>query len=309
MFSVPDRIIGSYTNGEKGPLLFCMGGIHGNEPAGVIALQRVFATLSALAPPFLGKFVAVCGNIPALAQNIRYVDKDLNRLWSETEINRIQATPASQLNHEEIQLLQLLDLIESNFDGSWASQTLVDLHTTSASNGLFSIVTEDPGNARLAVSLHAPVILRLTDSLTSTTNIFAKNRGYRALTFEAGQHADPVSIDNHEAAIWLLLEAVGCIHKDDIPEFDQWHSQLIHASAGLPGYVEVVYRHEILSDDGYEMYPGFANYSKVKAGDIVAKDRKGLIAAPADGMMLMPLYQPQGEEGFFLIQELEKPLF
>ncbi|MEZ4773474.1 MAG: succinylglutamate desuccinylase/aspartoacylase family protein [Bacteroidia bacterium] len=309
MISVPQRMIGFYTSGQKGPLLFFIGGIHGNEPAGVIALQRVFNKLSGLSLPFAGKFVGVCGNMPALSNGIRYIDRDLNRLWSQVEINRIKATPESELNSEEKQLLELLDIIESTFDGSCSPEILIDLHTTSASNGLFSIVTEDADNARLASSLYAPVILRLTDSLAATTNIFAKNRGYKSLAFEAGQHADPTSIDNHEAAIWLLLEATGCLHKDDVPEFDRWQSQLIHASKGLPRYVEVIYRHEISMADGYEMYPGFANYSKVKAGDVVAKDLKGPVTAPADGMMLMPLYQPQGEEGFFLIQELEKPFF
>ncbi|MDX2250400.1 MAG: hypothetical protein SF052_26690 [Bacteroidia bacterium] len=109
---------------------------------------------------------------------------------------------------------------------------------------------------------------------------------------------------HHEAAVWLLMEKAGCIQSEEIPGFEKYRQQLLNASKGLPQYVEVVYRHGISPDDGYETNPGFANYSKVKAGDIVAKDKKGPVMAPADGMMLMPLYQPQGEEGFFLVREM-----
>jgi len=39
----------------------------------------------------------------------------------------------------------------------------------------------------------------------------------------------------------------------------------------------------------------------VRAGEPLARDRRGEVAAPLDGYMLMPLYQLRGEDGFFLV--------
>jgi succinylglutamate desuccinylase len=35
------RVLGTYGGTTAGPLVICLGGIHGNEPAGVLAAQRV----------------------------------------------------------------------------------------------------------------------------------------------------------------------------------------------------------------------------------------------------------------------------
>ena len=43
--SIERRILGTYDSGRPGPTLLVMGGIHGNEPGGVIALRKVLATL------------------------------------------------------------------------------------------------------------------------------------------------------------------------------------------------------------------------------------------------------------------------
>ncbi len=40
------RYIGSFEGKEKGPLLIGIAGMHGNEPAGVDALERIFELLA-----------------------------------------------------------------------------------------------------------------------------------------------------------------------------------------------------------------------------------------------------------------------
>ena len=41
----PKRIIGKYTGEDRGPLLICLAGMHGNEPAGIQALELMFKML------------------------------------------------------------------------------------------------------------------------------------------------------------------------------------------------------------------------------------------------------------------------
>lgn len=303
------RIIDSFSQGIFGPLVFIIGGIHGNEPAGVIALQRVLESLATINPDFRGKLIGVRGNIPALQQQRRYIDCDLNRLWSTQEIQRIQALPDSAAcNTEERELLELLQVMEENFAGEHEMKVLVDLHTTSASGGLFSIVSvKNEFNHQLASALHAPVIFGLADSLSTTTNRFMDERNIRGLAFESGQHRDPRSIDLHESAIWLILEKCGCLSADDIPEFETHHKRLIVASQYLPHYVEVLYRHAIEPGDGFHMHPGFTNFHKIYKGEPLARDQEGEVICPETGMILMPLYQQQGEDGFYVIKKIDDP--
>ena len=66
----------------------------------------------------------------------------------------------------------------------------------------------------------------------------------------------------------------------------------------------MVKRHAIQPVEGFEMLPGFKNFQKVKKGELIAKDKNGDIFSPANGRILMPLYQKQGEDGFFIIKEI-----
>ena len=53
------------------------------------------------------------------------------------------------------------------------------------------------------------------------------------------------------------------------------------------------------------MVEGYKNFQKVEEGEVLAQDKSGKIVAPEDALVLMPLYQQQGEDGFFLIKEVE----
>jgi succinylglutamate desuccinylase len=41
---------------------------------------------------------------------------------------------------------------------------------------------------------------------------------------------------------------------------------------------------------------------------LLATDKNGDITTPTDGFLLMPLYQKQGEEGFFVVRDYKFPL-
>jgi succinylglutamate desuccinylase len=54
------------------------------------------------------------------------------------------------------------------------------------------------------------------------------------------------------------------------------------------------------------MEPGFTNFQPVRRGQTLAHDRRGEIAAPETGLVLLPLYQALGDDGFFLGREVRK---
>ena len=305
---IRQRYLGSYGENKNGPLLLAIGGIHGNEPAGVVGLENVFKKLWKQTPSFKGRLVGLCGNCAALAQKKRYLDKDLNRLWSQREIERIKAidSPKEYIS-EEKELVELLEIIEKE-GAAYSDRIMLDLHTTSAPGGFFSIITQDRYNRELATALYAPVIFNLTHSLTSTTSIYMENHGWKGVAFESGQHDEVESMILAEAAIWVLLEKIGCIRGEEIENFQHYHNLLIEAAKALPKYVNVVYRHHIVPEDHFKMRNGYINFSQVKKDELLASDKEGKVFSPQSGRILMPLYQPQGEEGFFIVEELENPL-
>ena len=72
------RIIGQYNGDKHGDLIIAIGAIHGNEPAGVHALQMLFDMLEKepLRNPtfkFNGRLVGIIGIIQALERRMRFV--------------------------------------------------------------------------------------------------------------------------------------------------------------------------------------------------------------------------------------------
>lgn len=307
MSTDPSRLIGSFDQAKAGTFLVFLGGIHGNEPAGVRALERVFQRLEEIKPDFKGILWGLCGNCRALGDGKRYIDRDLNRLWGTEDIAKIRKKEAAVLQSEEQELLDLLTYFEKAVESPKEELVFVDLHTTSGNGGFFSIITRNSKNRKLAEHLLAPIIFNLVDELKVTTANYFDRKGICSLTFEAGQHDHPASIDLHEAAIWILLEACGNIKKEDIPEFDSSYRQrLENAAETLPSYLDFQYRHNIASSDQFEMKPGYRNFSRISKGEALATDKNGTVYSPLDGIMLMPLYQKQGGDGFFITKELEK---
>ncbi len=307
MLKKSERVLVSWGSEAQGPLICFLAGIHGNEPAGILALERVFIQLKQLDPPFHGRFIGLMGNIPALSQQQRYVDTDLNRLWSRVEVERILGLEASQRNVEEQELVELVAYLQAVREAPFHPQFYVDLHTTSAFGGAFSIVGHQATHRALAECLPVPMIFGLTESLAQTTNRYFEEHGMIGMAFESGQHDDPGSVDRHEAAIWLLLASVGCLRSADVPRWEDHLQVLRDVSQGLSHYQQVIHRHEVEEGSEFSMIPGFTNFQPVSLGQPIAFDLRGEIFSPVDGRMLMPLYQSQGKDGFFIIEDLDTP--
>lgn len=54
------------------------------------------------------------------------------------------------------------------------------------------------------------------------------------------------------------------------------------------------------------MEPGFRNFQRVRRGQSLARDRTGEITACETGLILLPLYQSLGDDGFFLGREVRQ---
>ena len=303
------RIIGRYTGTEKGPLLIVFGAMHGNEPAGVQALEQMFDMLSREPENnsdfiFKGQLLGLLGNKKASESGKRFIVKDLNRQWTNENVNRIKSSAIEDLDAEDLEMLELLEIIESEIESYQPEKIVVlDLHTTTAHGGIFSIPTDDPESQRIAIELHAPVIRGLLKGIKGTSLHYFCNDNFApetvAVCFESGQHQEPLSTNRAIAALTNCMRTIGCVSAEHVE--NRHDKLLIDYSKGLPKVSDLLYIHPIKNGDNFVMAPNYKNFQQVQKGDHLATDKSGKIYAPDDCLILMPLYQKQGDDGYFLV--------
>ena len=100
---IVERIIHQVESSKPGPTLVFFGGIHGNEPAGIFALKKVLSQISE--SEIKGSIYAITGNLKALKTGQRFIDEDLNRIWSKSQVSTIGEIGAGNIEQSERQVL------------------------------------------------------------------------------------------------------------------------------------------------------------------------------------------------------------
>ncbi|HEX2252884.1 MAG TPA: succinylglutamate desuccinylase/aspartoacylase family protein [Thermoanaerobaculia bacterium] len=331
-----ERVLGRVQGAVPGPTFLALAGLHGNEPAGVEGTRRVLARLEADRTGLRGEVVGLAGNLAALAAGRRYLVHDLNRRWTAETLEQVRrgagslvrtprsgestadALPSSEppsagspgrqplaaeaLIAEDRELRELDRAFAEVVAAADGPVFVLDLHTTSGGGPSFVVLEDTLPNRRFAMALPAPVVLGLEEELEGTVLGHLTSLGMICAGFEAGGHLDPASIDRAEAALWVALQAAGLLVPGARPEAERAQCRLAAESHHLPPVVDLRHRHAIGPGDRFEMAPGHRSFEPVKEGQTLAWDRRGPVLAPFDGLLLMPLYQPQGDDGYFLVR-------
>ncbi|MDA0667283.1 MAG: succinylglutamate desuccinylase/aspartoacylase family protein [Planctomycetota bacterium] len=293
------RILGRYDGQEGGPLLLCLGGIHGNEPAGVHALQRVFEVLRKTQPKMRGTIVGLAGNLRALEAKTRYLDRDLNRAWLPDRVAQIATLEDGCA--ETLEQRELLDAMRNVVGTHHGEIYFLDLHTSSAEGEPFACIGDTIRNRKFARSFPVPVILGLEEQLEGALLEHLNNLGFITMGFEGGEHHSNSAVGFHEAAIWRALVGAGCLDDETLTETRHATAILKKSRGDLPQWLGIRYRHAITDEDNFQMRPGYRNFSQVSKGEIVADaPAQGEIKTYYRSRILLPLYQGKGNDGFFL---------
>lgn len=298
-----NRQIGCWGAGQPGPTLFVLAGIHGNEPAGVKACERVFARLEQEQPTLRGRFIALRGNRQALAEQCRFLTRDLNRGWGHLAIDRLRKLPEHERSPEDIEQLELLDAFVEIERSAAGPLLFVDLHTSSAEGSPFLCLADTIDNRRVGLSTGVPIILGIEETIEGASLEWFADRGIASFAVEGGQHDSDEAIANHEAVLWGLLTRLGILSPDFV-DLAPHRERLERAIGSAPSIVEIVHREVISPEDDFRMEPGFENFSPVAKGQLLAKARHGEIQAPNACHVMLPLYQAQGDDGFFLARRV-----
>lgn len=309
-----ERIVSRYDGDRKGPMLLVLGGMHGNEPAGLEAVRYVQKMLEVEPIKnehfwYAGTFVGMIGNIKATKLKERFIDRDLNRSWIKDNVDRIMSSEKSMLENEDWELRDMLDSIRALIQELEPERVIVlDLHTTSSYGGIFSIPTEDNESIRIAKELHAPVIRGMLKGLKGTTLHYlnTENMGIDTTTivFESGQHEEPKAVNRAIAAIINCMRSIGAVDPEIVENIHD--NILIEYSKPLPKVVDILSKYEIKHSGSFVMNSGYNNFQAVKAGEHLAFDGTEDVFCESDALILMPLYQRRGNDGFFLVKEIKK---
>lgn len=301
---VVKRVMGQVRAEEAGPSLVVVAGIHGNEPAGVEAGRRVLARLAQGDVGLRGELVILGGNVAALRTGARYLKRDLNRGWSDADALRLHHAAAGTLEGEDQEQAELLAAIEAARLRARGVVHLADLHTSSAPGVPFVIFGDTLAQRRFVRVFPIPVIIGLVEHVDGVLSEFFGQRGLITFSVEGGQHEDPLSADGLEAILWLSLAHAGMFTSKEPAEVARAQALLNDRRGGLPRVLDVVSRHSITPDDEFVMQPGFRNVHRIAKGELLARDRRGEIRSDGDGVVVLPLYQKLGSDGFFWATEV-----
>ena len=297
-----DRLIGNVVGKQAGPTLVLVGGMHGNEPAGVMAATAVLEQLRERTATLRGELIAFKGNRRALALKTRYQASDLNRMWTAASVASAHAA-GTAATAEQLEVAELDHAIEAAIERARGPVFVLDLHTTSANGVPFLVVGGSPAHRAFAHNFPLPGIIGLEEVLAGVLTGYFSTRGCVTLAVEGGQHQSAAAATNLEAVVTVAVVAAGLMQPDELASYAPAIDTLARARGDLPQVIEVMLRHAVQPQHQFRMEPGFANIQRTRAGTLLAHDESGEIRAPSDGLVLLPLYQPQGADGFFFGRE------
>ncbi|WP_424493544.1 succinylglutamate desuccinylase [Salinimicrobium sp. GXAS 041] len=292
------RVIGKYEGEKGGPLLLVTAGVHGNEPSGVYALKTIFAELEKNNPSIKGTFIGISGNHKALQQGKRFIEEDLNRTWKEKNLKKEEPD-----SHEQKEMREIIKLLEDYSKEKFSERYFVDCHTTSSDSLPYISVQEVGKNDDFAHKFPGYIVRGFSDIVDGSIDKYFSKQEITGFTFEAGQHTAKTSQANHEAIIWLALKEACMLDLNEVSCYPQCIDTFKDKFEDGQKTFKIVYRHGIEDNSEFKMEPGFENFEKISEGQLLAIQDGKEIKSKWNARIFMPLYQSQGNDGFFVIEE------
>ncbi len=295
-----NRIVGEYSSGKTGPILYISAGIHGNEPSGVYALEKVFEILQKVKPTISGKVLGIRGNLKALSKEVRFIDEDLNRTWTKENI-------ASKIvdSNEKREMFQIIEILESHTESESTHRYFLDCHTTSSDSLPYISVQQVGDNDSWAHRFPVHIIRGFSDIVLGCIDHYLSRIGVTGFVFEGGQHESKGAIEHHEGMIWLAIAHACNLDFSDLRETPLAVKNIKEQKKERKTF-EIIYRHSIKNQDDFIMEPGYENFQPLKKGEILATHNGEKIMSTWNDYIFMPLYQAQGNDGFFVVTEVPK---
>ncbi len=213
------------------------------------------------------------GNLPAAEQNVRFLEKDMNRCFQ-------QQTPQCLEDRLAQELLPIID----------RSHFLIDLHQTRVETvSDFFIFPNSPLNVAWASSIcqSTPIITHGLEFSADgqTSDIYGSINGTVAITYEMGERGfSPKQIAKTAELLKAAYLATG---------------QTIELK---PAAAVFEYGQAIASGKRRALVPDLVNMSEVRQGQVIGYDGEEPILVKEDGYVLFPKYGEQARASSELCQ-------
>jgi predicted deacylase len=189
--------------GDGEPEIAVVGGIHGDEPCGVRAVEHLIDAQPAVERPVK----CIVANEEAISQDTRYVDADLNRVFP--------GDPDSDAHEERLATELLAELRDC---------AVLSLHSTQSYTGPFAIIDEDS-------ALPRSVCPYLTVDAVVDTSAFIEGRLIEyadVVEVECGYQNSEEATENAITIVHEFLGAVGALsggepHTREVPLYRLTH--------------------------------------------------------------------------------------
>ncbi len=274
------------------PLVGLVGGMHGNEPCGLQAIEELAerATSGEL-PLASGTLVLIHANPAASKEGARHTAKgtDLNRLFAYSFVDNLPEERWTVEHHRALELRPVLVELD----------VALDLHSASAPTPPFGIVSMVEASRPLGRELGLPYLTHgwegpgllgeqvLLGVLTS--------RGKPSLAVECGQHDDPQSTERARETALRFLVATRILPRESGPP------PLPHPALEL-NIVDAVKK----PSPGFEFHARLFGLQRIPAGSIVGSDANLEIRCKRTSFAIMPNASVEvGQDMLYLAHQVD----
>jgi predicted deacylase len=259
-----------------GPVSVVLAGIHGNEICGVQAFERILPSLSIER----GRVFFCLGNPRSIAQNVRFTEANLNRLFKPEEL--LSAAERRSYEYGRAQFLKTyLDQAE----------VLLDIHASRNTHSMRFVICEESGYALASALPVERVVSGFDDVQPGGTDYYMNREGKVGICVECGFLGDPHSAHVAEESLHAFLAARGHIKGET------------RSTAQQRLAVRSMY---ITKTGPFTLERPFRDFENVARNEVIGYDGGVPVCADEDGFILFAGFRAgAGEEAFLLGQKKE----
>ncbi|HMB66313.1 MAG TPA: succinylglutamate desuccinylase/aspartoacylase family protein [Patescibacteria group bacterium] len=256
--------------GKPGKKLAVFAGVHGDERAGVFALEKLIKNIE----PEAGEVYFVYANPEAIERDVRYTEKNLNRCFLKE---------AGVENYEERRAKELMPILDE-------CDALLDLHASNNKEATPFIICGEDCRDIVGIFDFDIVSFDWDDIEPGATDGYMYNQGKPGICLECGSlHQSEENADLAYVSALRFLEYFGAV-KNEAGEYNKRPQRSVQVVRAVKKKTE---------DFGF--VKDFADFKKLTPGEVFAWDGEEKYVAGEDECIIFPdSDQKIGDEVFVL---------
>lgn len=250
-----DRVI-EIKSREPGNTSIILCGVHGDEKCGVYAIKELLPTLKI----DRGSLLIGFGNPRAILKNVRFTEKNLNRMFVNPSTLR-----RADKNSYEYKRASVLKIYLNKADA------LLDIHSSFTPGARPFIIAEKNASKIVKCLPFNLVISGFDDVEPGGTDYYMNKIGKVGICVECGYLGDRVATDVAKRSIHAFLAARG--HIEGKPRFYQKRYRKM-------------YKKYFAKTDRFRLAKPFKDFAVLKRGQIIGFDGSRAVRASKDSFIL-----------------------